>query len=288
MQDMQDLIRRLNQSGKRLSKGHPRIAEYIVEHYDKAVFMTASRLGEKVGVSESTVVRFASALGYEGYPQLQRALQELVRHRLTAVQRFEMASDIDQSEVLRTVLRADMQNIRATLEDIDTVAFDDVIDRVLEARNIYVMGVRSAAPLAQFLGYYLNFIFDNVRIVGESAVDVFEQISRVNEQDMLIGISFPRYSTRTLEAMAFAKARGAQVVAITDGPMSPLLSQSTLSLTARTDMASFVDSLAAPLSLVNALVVAVGLRRREDLSEHFKLMEGIWDEYQVYLSKDRE
>ncbi|HIQ70999.1 MAG TPA: MurR/RpiR family transcriptional regulator [Candidatus Onthenecus intestinigallinarum] len=288
MQDMQDLIRRLNQSGKRLSKGHRRIAEYIVEHYDKAVFMTASRLGEKVGVSESTVVRFASALGYEGYPQLQRALQELVRHRLTAVQRFEMASDIDQSEVLRTVLRADMQNIRATLEDIDTVAFDDVIDRVLEARNIYVMGVRSAAPLAQFLGYYLNFIFDNVRIVGESAVDVFEQISRVNEQDMLIGISFPRYSTRTLEAMAFAKARGAQVVAITDGPMSPLLSQSTLSLTARTDMASFVDSLAAPLSLVNALVVAVGLRRREDLSEHFKLMEGIWDEYQVYLSKDRE
>lgn len=288
MQDMQDLIRRLNQSGKRLSKGHRRIAEYIVEHYDKAVFMTASRLGEKVGVSESTVVRFASALGYEGYPQLQRALQELVRHRLTAVQRFEMASDIDQSEVLRTVLRADMQNIRTTLEDIDTVAFDDVIDRVLEARNIYVMGVRSAAPLAQFLGYYLNFIFDNVRIVGESAVDVFEQISRVNEQDMLIGISFPRYSTRTLEAMAFAKARGAQVVAITDGPMSPLLSQSTLSLTARTDMASFVDSLAAPLSLVNALVVAVGLRRREDLSEHFRLMEGIWDEYQVYLSKDRE
>ena len=288
MQDMQDLIRRLNQSGKRLSKGHRRIAEYIVEHYDKAVFMTASRLGEKVGVSESTVVRFASALGYEGYPQLQRALQELVRHRLTAVQRFEMASDLDQSEVVRTVLRADMQNIRATLEDIDTVACDDVIDRVLAARNIYVMGVRSAAPLAQFLGYYLNFIFDNVRIVGESAVDVFEQILRVNEQDMLIGISFPRYSTRTLEAMAFAKARGAQVVAITDGPMSPLLSQSTLSLTARTDMASFVDSLAAPLSLVNALVVAVGLRRREDLSEHFKLMEGIWDEYQVYLSKDRE
>lgn len=288
MQDMQDMLRKLNQSGKRLSKGHRKIAEYIVEHYDKAVFMTASKLGEKVGVSESTVVRFASAMGYEGYPQLQRALQELVRHRLTAVQRFEMASDIDQSEVLRTVLRADMQNIRATLEDIDTVAFDDVIDRVLEARNIYVMGVRSAAPLAQFLGYYLNFIFDNVRIVGESAVDVFEQISRVNEQDMLIGISFPRYSTRTLEAMAFAKARGAQVVAITDGPMSPLLSQSTLSLTARTDMASFVDSLAAPLSLVNALVVAVGLRRREDLSEHFRLMEGIWDEYQVYLSKDRE
>ena len=286
MQDMQDLIRRLNQSGKRLSKGHRRIAEYIVEHYDKAVFMTASRLGEKVGVSESTVVRFASALGYEGYPQLQRALQELVRHRLTAVQRFEMASDIDQSEVLRTVLRADMQNIRATLEDIDTVAFDDVIDRVLEARNIYVMGVRSAAPLAQFLGYYLNFIFDNVRIVGESAVDVFEQISRVNEQDMLIGISFPRYSTRTLEAMAFAKARGAQVVAITDGPGSPLAPYAGPMLKARSDMISFVDSLGAPFSLLNALIVAAGQRKNADISQIFGSLENIWQEYGVFGNTD--
>ena len=287
MQDMQDLIRRLNQSGKRLSKGHRRIAEYIVEHYDKAVFMTASRLGEKVGVSESTVVRFASALGYEGYPQLQRALQELVRHRLTAVQRFEMASDIDQSEVLRTVLRADMQNIRTTIEDIDTVAFDEVVERITNAKKLYVMGVRSAAPLAQFLGYYLSFIFDNVRVVGESTTDVFEQISRISEDDLLIGISFPRYSTRTLEAMQFAKARGAQVVALTDGPMSPLDSVASQCLTARTDMASFVDSLAAPLSVINALVVAVGLRKRDELSEHFRLMEGIWDEYKVYLGKDR-
>lgn len=287
MQDMQDLIRRLNQSGKRLSKGHRRIAEYIVEHYDKAVFMTASRLGEKVGVSESTVVRFASALGYEGYPQLQRALQELVRHRLTAVQRFEMASDIDQSEVLRTVLRADMQNIRTTIEDIDAVAFDEVVERITNAKKLYVMGVRSAAPLAQFLGYYLSFIFDNVRVVGESTTDVFEQISRISEDDLLIGISFPRYSTRTLEAMQFAKARGAQVVALTDGPMSPLHSVASQCLTARTDMASFVDSLAAPLSVINALVVAVGLRKRDELSEHFRLMEGIWDEYKVYLGKDR-
>ena len=147
MQDMQDMMRRLNQSGKRLSKGHRKIAEYIVEHYDKAVFMTASKLGEKVGVSESTVVRFASAMGYEGYPQLQRALQELVRHWLTAVQRFEMATDIDQSEVLRTVLHADMQNIRTTTEEIDTAAFDEVVDKIIGARNIYVMGLRSAAPI---------------------------------------------------------------------------------------------------------------------------------------------
>ena len=244
MQDMQDMMRRLNQSGKRLSKGHRKIAEYIVEHYDKAVFMTASKLGEKVGVSESTVVRFASAMGYEGYPQLQRALQELVRHWLTAVQRFEMATDIDQSEVLRTVLHADMQNIRTTTEEIDTAAFDEVVDKIIGARNIYVMGLRSAAPIA-------------------------------------------RYSTRTLEAMSFAKARGAQVIGLTDGPMSPVYATSTVCLTARTDMASFVDSMAAPLSVINALIVALGLRRKDELSEHFRLMEGIWDEYRVYVGKDR-
>ena len=274
MQDMQDMMRRLNQSGKRLSKGHRKIAEYIVEHYDKAVFMTASKLGEKVGVSESTVVRFASAMGYEGYPQLQRALQELVRHWLTAVQRFEMATDIDQSEVLRTVLHADMQNIRTTTEEIDTAAFDEVVDKIIGARNIYVMGLRSAAPIAQFLAYYLNFIFDNVRVVSEASGDVFEQISRINESDLLFGISFP-------------KARGAQVIGLTDGPMSPVYATSTVCLTARTDMASFVDSMAAPLSVINALIVALGLRRKDELSEHFRLMEGIWDEYRVYVGKDR-
>ena len=279
MQDMQDMLRRLNQSGKRLSKGHRKIAEYIVEHYDKAVFMTASKLGEKVGVSESTVVRFASAMGYDGYPQLQRALQELVRHWLTAVQRFEMATDIDQTEVLKTVLHADMQNIRATTEEVDTAAFDDIVNKIDGARNIYIMGLRSAAPIAQFLGYYLNFIYDNIRIVSEASGDVFEQISRINENDLLFGISFPRYSTRTLEAMAFAKARGAIVVGLTDG---------VVCLTARTDMASFVDSMAAPLSVLNALIVALGLRRKEELSEHFRLMEGIWDEYRVYVGKDKD
>ena len=226
-------------------------------------------------------------MGYEGYPQLQRALQELVRHWLTAVQRFEMATDIDQSEVLRTVLHADMQNIRTTTEEIDEQAFDEVVDKIIGARHIYVMGLRSAAPIAQFLAYYLNFIFDNVRIVSEASGDVFEQISRINETDLLFGISFPRYSTRTLEAMSFAKARGAQVVGLTDGPMSPICAASTVCLTARTDMASFVDSMAAPLSVINALIVALGLRRKEELSEHFRLMEGIWDEYRVYVGKDK-
>ncbi len=286
MQNTQDMIQRLNLSGKRLSKGHRRIAEYIVEHYDKAVFMTASTLGEMVGVSESTVVRFAVALGYEGYPQLQRSLQELVRHRLTAVQRFEMASDIQQDDVLKTVLRTDMQNIRNTIEGIDNQAFSDVVNRMLSANTIYVLGLRSAAPLAQFFGYYLHFVFDDVRVVAVGTTDVFESISRIKEGDMLIGISFPRYSTRTLEAMRFARRAGAQVAGITDGPMSPLHAVSDACLSARTDMASFVDSLAAPLSVINALVVALAMQRKEELSKHFERLEEIWDAHSVYVNRE--
>ena len=285
MHDMQDMIDRLNQSGKRLSKGHRKIAQYIVEHYEKAVFMTASKLGESVGVSESTVVRFASAMGYEGYPQLQRSLQELVSHRLTANQRFEMSTEIDPREALGVVLKSDMQNLRATMEQMDASVFEDVVNRLLNARAIYVMGLRSAAPLAQFMGYYLNYIFDNVHLVSSGATDVFEEISKLKENDVLVGISFPRYSTRTLEAMRFAKRCGAQVVAITDGPMSPLADMADATLTARTDMASFVDSLAAPLSLINALLVALGLHRKEALKDHFRQLESIWETYEVYLEE---
>ncbi len=285
MQDMQDMIDRLNQSGKRLSKGHRKIAQYIVEHYDKAVFMTASKLGESVGVSESTVVRFASAMGYEGYPQLQRSLQELVSHRLTANQRFEMSTEIDPREALNVVLKSDVQNLRATMEQMDEAVFEDVVARLLNARAIYVMGLRSAAPLAQFMGYYLNYIFDNVHLVSSGATDVFEEISKLKENDVLVGISFPRYSSRTLEAMRFAKRCGAQVVAITDSPMSPLADMADATLTARTDMASFVDSLAAPLSLINALLVALGLHRKDALKEHFRQLESIWETYEVYLEE---
>lgn len=288
MQDMQDMIDRLNQSGKRLSKGHRRIAQYIVDHYDKAVFMTASRLGESVGVSESTVVRFASALGYEGYPQLQRSLQELVSHRLTANQRFEMATEIDPHAALNFVLKSDMQNLRNTLDNIDNDVFEDVVHRLLNAKAIYVMGLRSAAPLAQFMGYYLNYIFDDVHLVSSGATDVFEEISKLHGGDVLVGISFPRYSTRTLEAMRFAKRCGAQVVGITDGPMSPLADIADATLTARTDMASFVDSLAAPLSVINALLVALGLNRKEALTQHFKQLEAIWSTYEVYLEDEKK
>ena len=280
------MMARLNHSGRRLSKSHRRIADYIVAHYDQAVFMTAARLGESVGVSESTVVRFASALGYEGYPQLQRSLQELVSHRLTANQRFEKSAAIEPGNVLSTVLKSDMQNLGATLEDLDPQVFDEVVSRLDAARSIYVIGLRSAAPLAQFLVNYLRYMFDSVRLITGGAADGMEEIVQLQSADVLIGISFPRYSARTLEIMRFARHCGAQVVAVTDGPMSPLCEVADACLTAHTDMASFVDSLAAPLSVINALLVALGLRRREALSRHLAELESIWETYRVYLEED--
>ncbi len=286
MKDSLELINRLNLRGESLSKGHRRIAEYIAGHYDKAVFMTAVTLAKHCGVSESTVVRFATALGYEGYPQLQAALKELVRQRLTAEQRFAIASEIREDDILRTVLRNDAQNIRDTIESLSQAEFEDVVNRILGARRIYLMGLRSAAPLALFLYHYLHLIFDQVVLVQNTTGDVFEEIARIGEGDLLVGVSFPRYSTRTLECMRFARDHGAQVVGITDGPLSPLCRVAHVCLCARTDMASFVDSLAAPLSLVNALIVSLGLRRREELSSHFSRLEGIWNAQRVYIDKE--
>ena len=209
MDNAQELIQRLNHSGKKLSKSHRRIAECIVTHYDKVVFMTASKLGEYVGVSESTVVRFAAALGYSGYPQLQKALQELLRHRLTASQRFELTNDMDHVQVLNKVLKADIQNIRSTLDELDIGSFERAIDAIIQARQIYVMGLRSSAPIAEFFVHYLKFIFPNVRVVTSGVSDVFEQLSRIGERDLLVGISFPRYASRSIEAMDFARKQGA-------------------------------------------------------------------------------
>lgn len=287
MQQAQDLIARLNRSGSRLSKSHRRIAEYIAQHYDKAVYMTASRLGEEVGVSESTVVRLAVAMGYAGYPELQQSLQELVRHRLTATQRFEMTSDIDEGSVLSTVLKADMQNIRTTIEDIDKKAFEAAVHVISCARRIYILGLRSAAPLAEFTGYYLHYILDDVRVVAAGSTDVFESISRVEKDDVLLAISFPRYSSRTIEAMHFARIRGAQVIGITDGPMSPLHDSADICLSVRTDMASFVDSMAAPMSVINAMIVALGIKNREIVAERFKQLEEVWDAYSVYMNESK-
>jgi len=285
MADKQDLINRINSKFKKMSKSQKLISEYIINNYDKAAFMTASRLGEIVGVSESTVVRFANMLGYDGYPNLQKALQELIRNKLTTVQRIEMSSELDQSMILKNVLKADMNNIRRTIEEADSQAFDQVINSILNARNIYVLGLRSAAPLAQFMGYYLSFIFNNVRIVTSGVNDIFEQLIHINNEDLLIGISYPRYATRTIEAMSFAKERGATTVALTDSSLSPLASYSDYILLARSDMASFVDSLVAPLSLINALIVGIGMKKSPEVASGFSVLEEIWDKYDVYVSK---
>lgn len=288
MQDTTEIIDRLNLCGRPLSKGHRRIAEYIAQHYAQAMFMTAAALGAECGISESTVVRFATAMGYEGYPELREALASLVRQRLTSEQRFAIASNLSEDAVLSTVLHNDQQNIRKTVEALSQEDFDEVVSRLLGARRIYVMGLRSAAPLAQFLYLYLHQILDEVILVQNTLGDVFEEIARIGNQDVLIGISFPRYSSRTLEGMRFARQNGAQVIGLTDGEMSPLREVSDVCLCACTDMASFVDSLAAPMSVINALIVSVGLRRREELSVHFKRLEDIWNAHSVYINKEHE
>ena len=276
----------MNLRGKSLSKGHRRIAAYIAEHSDKAAFMTAVLLGQNCGVSESTVVRFATAMGYEGYPELQAALQELVRQHLTASERFNIAGEIKENDVLRTVLKNDMRNIRLTTEDLSQKDFDRAVELLLSARRIYVMGLRSAAPLAQFFSHYLRLIFDDVVMAQNSIGDVFDEMERIGGLDVLVGISFPRYSTRTVECMRIARENGARVIAVTDGAMSPLSAVADVCLYAHTDMASFVDSLAAPLSLLNALIVALSLRRREELTEHLKRLESLWNAHGVYLDRE--
>jgi len=287
MQDSQELLQRLNRRGEPLSKGQKRIAEYIGCHYDKAVSMTAGMLGRACDVSESTVVRFAYAMGYDGYPEMQATLRSLVRQRLTAEQRFAIASEIDPDDLMTTVLRNDMQNIRKTVDGLSQEAFGQAVEAITSARRIYITGLRSAAPLAQFMYHYLHQICDDVVLAGQTTVDACEEVDRITSKDLLIGISFPRYSSRTLECMRLARAQGATVIGLTDSEMSPLKEASHICLCAATDMAGFVDSLAAPLSLINALVLAAGLNRREALREHFKRMEGIWDAHSVYTEQGR-
>lgn len=288
MHNTQELIDKLNLLGKPLSKGHRRIAEYIADHYERAVSMTAVTLGKSCGVSESTVVRFATALGYEGYPELQESLRGLVRQRLTAEQRFDIASEVDRRNVLTTVLKNDMQNIRKTIEELSLDDFENVVERLLSARRIYIMGLRSAAPLAMFMYHYFHQIFDDVVLVQNTTGDVFEEIARIGAEDVLVGISYPRYSARTLDCMHFARQHQAQVIGFTDGEMSPLCKASDVCLLARTDMASFADSLAAPMSVINALIMSLGLCRHEEVREHLKRLERIWNANSVYINKENE
>jgi DNA-binding MurR/RpiR family transcriptional regulator len=279
-----ELLLRIEEKYKKLSKGQKRLANYVCENYDKAVFLTAAKLGEIVGVSESTVVRFATQLGYKGYPGFQKALEELVRNKLNSIQRMEVTyGRISQSEILATVLQSDIDKIKLTLAGIDQKVFELAIDTILNAKRIYVIGIRSCAPLAAFLSFYLNLICESVTAVNtNSSSEIFEQLIRINADDVIIGISFPRYSMRTLKALEFASNRKAKVITLTDSVHSPMTLYSSCNLIARSDMASIVDSLVAPLSVVNALVVALCMKKQKEVVTTLETLEEIWDEYQVY------
>ena len=283
-----DLIHLVQSRMSDFSKGQRLIGQFIIDHYDKAAFMTASKLGNTVGVSESTVVRFASEIGYDGYPQLQRALQEMIRNRLTSVQRMEVTTDqMGTSDVLSKVLNMDVEKIRRTLEETSREDFNGAVDDIIAAKKIYIMGVRSSSALAVFLSTYFHYIFDNVVLVDTSSTsELFEQILRIGKEDVFIAMSFPRYSHKTVQAAQYCHNRGAKVIAITDSRLSPIAENSNRMLLARSDMASFVDSLVAPLSIINALIVSVGLKKKAEIADTFARLEKIWDEYNVYEKVD--
>jgi len=288
MPNQNDLLNRINSKYSKMSKGQKRLATYITDNYDKAVFLTAAKMGETVGVSESTVVRFAMSLGYKGYPEFQDALEEMVRNKLNSVQRMEVTyGRISQSEILDTVLSSDAEKIQSTLHKIDPAAFDLAVDTIVNAKNIYIVGIRSCAPLANFLAFYLNLMFPNVILLTtNSSSELFEQMVRINKHDVIIGISFPRYSMRTLKALEFANSRLAKVITITDSVHSPMNLYSSCNLIADSDMASIVDSLVAPLSVINALIVALCMKKQKAVAKTLTTLEEIWNEYQVYESDE--
>lgn len=279
-----NLIAMIEEGMQTFSKGQKRIANYILEHYDKAAYMTASKLGALVGVSESTVVRFAIELGFEGYPEMQKSLQELIRMKLTSVQRVEVTNSlIGEGDVLEKILMSDAEKIRRTLEEVDREAFEAAVDKIVAADKIYIIGVRSSSSLAGFLNFNFRMIFDNVKFVQTtSGSEMFEQIMSIGPNDVMIAISFPRYSKRIVNAVEYAHNAGADVISLTDSHQSPIAGVADQLLLARSDLVSFVDSLVAPLSIINAIIVAVSRKKMDDIRVRFDKLEKIWDEYEVY------
>ncbi len=288
IQNRYDIITRINDHYGKMSKSQKAISAFIYDHYDQAVFMTAARLGDTVGVSESTVVRYAMYIGYDGYPEFQKDLEDWVQNKLNSVQKIGAKyGKSSQSEILTSVLQADIEKLQDTIHNLDPVAFETAVNIILEAETVYVMGVRSCEPLADFLHFYLNMIRGNVVLLKTTSVsETFEQMIRIDERDAMVGISFPRYSMRTLKAMEFANDRNAKVIAVTDSVHSPMNLYSSCNLLARSDMVSIVDSLVAPLSLINALVVAMCLKRPEEVKKNLKNLEEVWNNYQVYLNDE--
>lgn len=287
-EEYRDLLNRIQSNYNDMSKGQKLIADYIFDNYDKVAFMTASSLGKTVGVSESTVVRFANALGYDGYPVLQKALQESIKTKLTTVQRFGLSEDIggNESNLLKKVMHSDIDNIRKTIDEMDPDQMNLVVAKIQQAKRVYILGLRSSKVLAEYLGFYLNFIMDDVHVIPSGANDVLDKLVKINHDDVLITISFPRYSRRTFDVVRYAKQQGATLVGITDSMMSPLASQVHHTLTAKYNMTTFIDSLVAPMSLINALIIALSLNEKEKLKATFDQLEQIWEENEIY-SKSR-
>lgn len=280
----QDLLKEIQLRMSSMSKGQRAIGHFIVHDYDKAAFMTAARLGAHVGVSESTVVRFAIALGFEGYPELQDSLRELIRNKLTAVQRIEITNErMGDADILERVLTSDVEKIKHTLESVSRAAFDGAVEHLIGARRIYIIGMRSSSVLSGLLYYYFRLIFDHVTLVQTtSGSEIFEQLLRVGSDDVVFAASFPRYSRRIVNAVDYAHSRGAKIIALTDSALSPIAPQADSLLLAQSDMASFVDSLVAPMSIINALIVAIAKKKQGEIGDTFKRLEAIWDEYEVY------
>lgn len=279
-----DLIDTIKDEYYHLSKGQKLIADYIISDYDKAAYMTASKIGDLVGVSESTVVRFANTLGYDGYPSLQNELQELIKSKLTTVQRLSMSEEDYSNKDLgvKKILKTDMENIKETSDYIDCEVFEDVVNSILKAKRVYILGLRSSNALAAYLGFYLGLILDDVTVVSLGISDIFEQLIRVTKDDLVIGISYPRYSRRTLDALTYVKEQNCEIVGITDSQASPLAGIADHVLYAKSNMVSFVDSLVAPMSLINGLIVSIGMKLKNEAAEYFEELEHIWEQYNIY------
>ena len=282
-EEKKDIFKIINRRYEHFSKSQKLIADYIIENYDKAAFMTASKLGETVGISESTIVRFADALDFSGYPELQKALQELIKTKLTTVQRFELTNKYTSDiQTIKNVMDSDIQNIRETMDELDKGMLEKVTSEILSAKRVYILGLRSSAVLAEYLGFYLNFILKDVHVIKAQYNDVYEQLINISSEDVVIALSFPRYSRKTYESVRLLRRQGCKIISITDSKFSPLASISEMTLFAKNNVTSFVDSLVAPMSLINLLIVSISLQEKELLTETFRKLESVWDEFNIY------
>ncbi len=283
-----NLINNIQSNFSKLSKGQKIIAEFIINNYDKAAFMTAASLGSTLNVSESTVVRFANTLGYSGYKELQKELQEVIKNKLTTVQRMSLAEGIEDDNNISKVMESDIENIKKTISEIDKESIHKSVQLVTNAKNIYVIGLRSSSFLAGYLCFYMNFLFSNVRLITSDANDIFERLLKVNKDDVVIALTFPRYSKKTVEALSYLNEKGCKIISITDSLISPAANKSAITLIARSDMVSFVDSLVAPMSLINAFLIALSSEMKKDVNLYFEELEKIWKTYNIYEQNNVE